>query len=141
MIKLDLSLLVTILYIVILYVVMDRLFFKPITRIKHDRRQLIEGRQESAQARIADVDRKAAEYEQALKSARTEAYRTQEARREEALAVRTQLVGQARAETEKQIREARTRLMSEADTAKEKLDGEVNGLVQELTASLLREDS
>jgi len=59
MIKLDYTLVVTILYIVVLYAFMSRLFFKPIARVLKERRQLTEGRLQAAQQSVAEADRKA----------------------------------------------------------------------------------
>ena len=139
MINLDFSVLVTIVYILILYAFMNHFFFKPIMDVIHKRRELIEGRQELAQQRIAQVDQKANEYEQALKAARSEAYRTQEMLREKTLAERADLVGKAKSEAEKTVHDARTRLAAQAATAEKQLEGQVEVLARDLSTSLLRD--
>ena len=141
MIKLYYSLFVTIFYVVVLYAFMNHFFFKPLTRVLHERRQLIDGRLAAAQKSVADADNKTAEYEQALKAARTETFRRQEAQREQALSERTELMNRAKVETDKNVRDARTRLLSEAELASRKLDAEVAGLARELTTSLLQDKS
>src|SRR5215813_816709 len=107
MIDINFSLAVTILYLIALYIFMNRLFFSPVSKILHKRRELIEGRLESAQKRIADVDQKTAEYDQAMRTARTEMYRSQESRRESALSERAELIAKAKVEAEKLLKEAR----------------------------------
>jgi len=141
MIKLDYTLVVTILYIVVLYAFMSRLFFKPIARVLKERRQLIEGRLQAAQQSVAEADRKAHEYEQELKAARTETFRLQEAQRDKALAEKTELLNRAKADSDKTIQQTRTRLLSEAEAAAKTLEGEVAGLAGKLTAVLLQEKS
>src|SRR5436305_1630535 len=104
MINLDpFSILVTVLYVAILYLFMNALFFGPILRILHDRRALIAGRLEEAQKRMIEVDKKTAEYEQAIRAARAEGYRKQELSREEALAARSALIAKAKAAAEQSL--------------------------------------
>ena len=120
---------------------MSHFFFKPIVRILHERRELIEGRLGAAQQGVAEADKKTGEYEQALKSARTETFRQQEGQRERALAEKTELLNRAKKDTDRTVQDARTRLLSEADSATRKLDSEVTGLAQALTAALLQDKS
>ena len=141
MIKLDYSLFVTIFYVVVLYAFMSHFFFKPITRVLHERRQLIEGRIQAAQLSVTDADKKAGEYEKALKAARTETFRRQESQREQALTERTELLSRAKIETDKTVQDARKRLLSEAEAASSKLDTEVAGLARDLTSAILQDRS
>ena len=141
MIKLDYSLFVTIFYVVVLYAFMNHFFFRPITRILHERRQLIEGRLQAAQQSVARADKKTGEYEAALKSARTETFRSQESQREKALAEKAELLSHAKLEADKTVQDARTRLLSEAETAGRKLDTEIAGLASQLTSTLLQDRS
>jgi F-type H+-transporting ATPase subunit b len=141
MIKLDYTLFVTIFYVVVLYVFMTHFFFKPIVRVLHERRRLIEGRIQAAQQSVAEADRKAGEYEDALKAARTETFRRQETLREQVLAERTELLSRTKTETDKTIQQARVRLLSEAEAASKKLDTEVDSLARQLTTSLLQDRS
>jgi F-type H+-transporting ATPase subunit b len=141
MIKLDYTLVVTIFYIVVLYAFMSRLFFKPIARILKERRQLIEGRLQAAQLSVAEADRKAQEYEQELKAARTETFRLQEAQRDKELTERTELLNRSKADSDRTVQETRTSLLSEAESAAKTLDAEVAGLAGKLTTVLLQEKS
>jgi F-type H+-transporting ATPase subunit b len=141
MIKLDYTLFVTIFYVVVLYVFMAHFFFKPIVRVLHERRRLIEGRIQAAQQSVAEADRKAGEYENALKAARAEIFRRQESQREQVLAERTELLGRTKTETDKTVQEARVRLLSEAEAATKKLDTQVDGMARELTTALLQDRS
>jgi F-type H+-transporting ATPase subunit b len=139
MINLDYTLFVTIFYVVVLYVFMTHFFFKPIVRVLHERRHLIEGRIQAAQQSVAEADRKAGEYENALKAARAETFRRQELQREQALAEKTQLLSRTKVETDKSVQEARVRLLSEAETASTRLNSQVDNLARELTTALLQD--
>src|SRR5205809_295217 len=120
MIKLDYTLFVTIFYVVVLYLFMTQFFFRPIVRVLHERRRLIEGRIQAAQQSVSDADRKTGEYENALKTARAETFRRQESQREQALNERTELLIRTKTETDKTVQEARVRLLSEAEAAGKK---------------------
>jgi F-type H+-transporting ATPase subunit b len=139
MINVDFSLVITIFYLIILYIFMSKVFFGPISRILGERRQLIEGRLEDANKRMAQVEQKAAEYENALKAARIEVYRLQEAQREKALKEKSDLVAKAKGEAEKAVQEGRTKIVAQADAAKTKLVTDVDTLARNLTNSILRD--
>ena len=141
MIKLDYSLFVTIFYVIILYAFMSHFLFKPILHVLHERRRLIEGRLQASQQSVAEADKKAGEYENALKAARSETFRRQESLREQALAERTELLTRTKVESDKTVQEARTRLLAEAETASRKLDTQVDSLAKELTSALLQDRS
>jgi len=141
MIELDYSLFVTIFYVVILYAFMSHFLFKPILHVLHERRRLIEGRLQASQQSVAEADKKAGEYENALKAARSETFRRQESLREQALAERTELLTRTKVESDKTVQEARTRLLAEAETASRKLDTQVDSLAKELTSALLQDRS
>ena|SRR5580765_2668348 len=139
MIKLDYTLFVTIFYVVVLYVFMTHFFFKPIVHVLHERRRLIEGRIQASQESVAEADRKAGEYENALKAARSETFRRQESQREQALAEKTELLSRTKTETDKTVQEARVRLLAQAEAASKELDTQVDSLARELTTSLLQD--
>ena len=139
MINLDFSLVVTILYLIVLYNFMSRFFFGPVLRVLVERRQLIEGRLENAHQRMAQAEQKAAEYENAMKTARSEVYRGQETHREKALSEKTGIVAEAKANAERAVQEGRSRIAAEAAAALKKLEGEVDNLAGRLTTSILRD--
>jgi F-type H+-transporting ATPase subunit b len=141
MIKLDYSLFVTIFYVVVLYAFLSNFLFKPILHVLQERRRLIEGRLQAAQQSVADADKKSLEYENALKAARSETFRSQEVLREKALAERAELLTLTKLETDKTVQEARIRLNAEADSASSKLDTQVDSLAKELTSALLQDRS
>lgn len=138
MINLDLSLAVTIFYVILLCFFMSRFFFKPITRILEWRRELIEGRLEEARRRLEQAELKASEYEQALRQARSDEYHRQQLRRDEALAERTELIASARADAEKAVEAGRARIAEEAEATCKKIEAEVGTLSKQLTAAILR---
>jgi F-type H+-transporting ATPase subunit b len=139
MLNVDFSMLVTVLYVIILYVFLSRLFFRPIMEILHTRRQLIEGRLEESQRRMEIVEQRTSEYEQAIRTARSEAYRQQELERERSLSEKGELVRKAKAEAEVAVREGREQLAAQADAARAGLTAEVDNLAKQLAEAVLRD--
>lgn len=139
MLNVDLSMLVTVLYVVILYLFLSRFFFGPITEILNKRRALIEGRLEESRKRLEIVEKRTAEYEQAMRAARSEAYHQQEVQRDKALAEKADLVAKAKSEAEAAVQEGRARLTAEAEAARKKIASEVDALAKTLTTAILRD--
>ena len=133
------SILVTIVYVAILYVFLSRFFFGPVTRILKERREAIEGSLAEAGRRIDEVEKKTAEYESAVRDARSEAYRNQETIRDTALEEKARLLSDARQEADKIIDDARTRLAEESADAKKRLESEIDTLAGRLSDSLLQD--
>ena len=135
----DATTLITVLYVIILYIFLSRLFFGPIHRILEQRHELIEGRLDDARKRLVLVEARTSEYEQALRTARTEAYRRQEAERETALARKAKLVSEAKKQADRTVEEGRVGLVAQRETILMKLDAEVDTLAKQLTTSILRD--
>jgi F-type H+-transporting ATPase subunit b len=139
MINLNFSLVIAFLYVLILYGFMNHFFFKPITRILRERRALIQGRLEESQQRITQVEHKAAEYEQALRAAKADAYRQQELQRENVMAEKADILAKAKAEAEQVVKEGRVRIAAEAEAARKRLEADLDTMAKELTATVLRD--
>ena len=139
MLNVDLSMLVTVLYVIILYLFLSRFFFGPVTQILNKRRQLIEGRLEESRKRIEVVEKRTEEYEQAMRTARGEAYGQQEIERDKTLSEKAELVSKAKREAEAAVHEGRARLVAEAESARNKISGDLDSLAKKLTTAILRD--
>src|SRR2546422_11557440 len=73
----------TVVLVFLLMVILDWLFFKPLTRVLGQREEATAGALARAREQAAAAEAKAREYEAALQAARQEVYRLQEARSEE----------------------------------------------------------
>jgi F-type H+-transporting ATPase subunit b len=131
--------LVTVVYVIILYLFLSRFFFNPLSEILRKRKALIEGRLEESRKRLEMVEQKTSEYEQALRNARSEAYHQQEVQRERALSERAELIAKAKSEAEKAIEEGRASLTAQAEAARKRIEGEVDTLAKQLTTAILRD--
>ena len=139
MLNIDFSVAVTVLYLIILYLVLSRFLFGPINEILKKRHELIEGRLEDARKRLEGAELQTAQYEQAIRNARSEAYRQQEVQRERALAEKTDLIAKAKSEADKALEEGRARLAAQAETARKKIESEVDTLAKRLATAILRD--
>jgi len=142
MIDLDpFSILVTIIYVGVLYIFLSKFFFGPVTGILEERRAAIEGRLEQAQSRIEEVEKKTAEYESSIREAQSEAHRYQKAIRDGALEERARLLVEARDEAKQLIDQARAKLGAETVFAKKRLESEIDTLAKRLSETLLQDQS
>lgn len=138
MINLDLSVFVTIVYLIVLYFFLLRVFFRPILKVIEERRRLIVGRAAEAQDRLLAAERRAADYEASLNAARTEAYREQDLIRQSTLQQRDDLISKARIASESEITEARKRIAAQSARAEEELQASVDILAERLAARVLQ---
>jgi len=137
MINIDASLVVTILYVILLYIFLSKFFFGPLTNILEKRHGLIEGQLESARQRMEVVERRTFEYEEAIRTTRSNAYRKQEQDRERAVAEKAQLIAEAKLQTEKAAEEGRVKLIAQAENSRRNLESEVDTLAKKLSTSIL----
>ncbi len=128
----------TIIFIVVLYFAYLLLVHKPLSRVLAERRSKTQGAIEKAQADVAAAEAKTAEYEQRLREARAAMFQRQEARRQQALEVRTQAVAEARAKAQARVKQARTEIEQDKKVAQNVLQGESARLASEIIRIVLQ---
>jgi len=136
--SLDLSVVLIVLMVWALYFVLKKSFFDPINQILTTRAAASQGALDEARSRMAVVEQKAAAYAGALKEARLESYRQQEAFRVEALQQRSRVLADSRQGSERLVSEARTEIQSEVALAKKSLESEVAGIADGIVKGILR---
>jgi F-type H+-transporting ATPase subunit b len=107
-------------------------------QVLKERYLLTEGAIEKARADLAAAEAKAAEYEQRLREARVAIFKTQEARRQAALAARATLIAEARDRAQKQVQQARERIAEELELAKKQLLPESERLANAVIRTILK---
>jgi len=136
--SLDLSVVLIVFMVWALYFVLKKSFFGPINEILTTREAASQGALEEARAQIAVVEKKSSAYAEALKDARLESYRQQEAFRAEALQQRSQILAQGRQGGERLIGSARNEIESQVALAKNSLESEVTGIADGIVKGILR---
>lgn len=129
----------TILLFLLAFVAYRVIVYAPLSRVLSERRSKTEGALEKARADIAAAEAKVAEYERALRDARTTIFRAQEARRQKALEVRSRAVAEARTQAEAQVREARAAIGSQVAQSKASLQAESQRLATEVIRAIFRQ--
>jgi F-type H+-transporting ATPase subunit b len=127
----------TVIFVFFLLVILDRLFFRPLTRILKEREDATVGALARARAQAAAAGDKAREYEAAFQSARQEVYRQREAERKAALREREATIGHARWEAELLRQEGQAALRREVEVVKQQLQATCRSLAQEITEVVL----
>jgi F-type H+-transporting ATPase subunit b len=131
----------TIILMVLLYGLYNLLVHKPLTRVLDERRSKTEGAVERARADIAAAEARTAEYEQRLREARLAVFKSQEARRQQALQARNAVAAEARAKAQAQVEQARAAMEKDKIAAQEKLQAESGRIAVEIIRTVLQQGS
>lgn len=128
----------TIVLFVILTIYLKYVFFRPLAKVLDERKRQTEGVREIAERAFADADRKTSEFEHALQLARRELFKEHEAMRQAWLKEQAEAVARARAEAERQIREAKAQIAQETQRAQAELSAQVDSMSEQIIRSLLK---
>jgi F-type H+-transporting ATPase subunit b len=127
----------TVIFLFLLYVLYTALVHKPLVRVLAERRAKTEGAIEKARADVAAAEARTAEYEQRMREARMAVFKAQEARRQQAMQVRTGAVNEARSKAQKQIEQARAAIQKDKAEAQTGLTAEAGKLATEIIRTVL----
>ena len=128
----------TILLFLIVYAAYRFLVHKPMAKVLGERYERTEGAVQKARADISAAEAKTSEYEQRMREARVAIFKSQEARRQAALATRAEAARIAREMASAQLAEARKRIAAEAEAAKVQLLPETERLANEVIRTILK---
>lgn len=128
----------TIIFMAALYGAYSVLVHKPLTKVLAERHSKTQGAMEKARTDIASAESRTAEYEQRLREARLAIFKTQEARRQQALQTRSSAVAQARARAQARVEEARAAIEKDKQQAQTVLQVESQFLATEIIRTILQ---
>lgn len=111
--------------------------WRPLERVLAERQAATEGARKQAEQLLATANDKLRQYEEALRQARAEIYRQQEASRQQALEERNRVLREARERANQSIREAKLEIAADVDAAKRQLEAESARLAEEIAHTLL----
>ncbi len=129
----------TVVFVFLLLVILDRLLFRPLTKVLQQREEATTGALALARERAAAAKAKAAEYEAAFQAARQEAYRFREADRRAALAERESALNKARQQADAWLKDAQAAIAAQVEAAKQQLAGTYRSLAMAITQAVLGE--
>ena len=123
--------------VLLLFVYLRAMFFKPLERVLAERSEATEGARKRAAEALDRANAKAAEYEEQIRSARSQIYREQEEIRRKWRDEQSAQVAAARERAEVAVREAREQIGREAEQAKVTLAGNSEVVARQITQAIL----
>ena len=128
----------TVVLLLLLYFYLKYMFFKPMEKVLHQRYEATEGSRKMAEDASERAAARTAEYETALRAARSEVYQSQEVLHQQLQERETAQLNAARQVADAAVREAREQLGRDVEQAKAALGRESDALAGEITESILR---
>jgi len=127
----------TFVLVLLLYVYLTRMFFRPLEKVLKQRYEATEGARKLADESLAKAAAKTEEYEAALQAARGEVYQGLSHMRRQLQDDRAAAIELARKEAEGQIGQAKAELDHEVAQLKQNLAGESDALATQIANSVL----
>src|SRR5882672_4473281 len=128
----------TFILVVLLHFYLKFIFFKPLEKVLRQRYDATEGARKLAESSLAKAAEKAAEYEAALRAARSDTYKELEQLRRQLQDERAAGVREARARAEAAVAQAKAALDAEVASLKKNLEAESENLADRIATRILR---
>lgn len=133
----DGSLVVILVLFIIFVFLMNRLLFRPVSRVLDERHTLTQGATNEARAARRRYQTRLADYESSIRQARAESYRLSEQHRAAALEERSRIIEQAKQEANTEIEQAKAEIQQQASEARAALDMESRQIAERITSTVL----
>jgi len=133
----DGTLFLHVLIILVMVYVLNATLFRPINRILEAREKRTRGRLTEAQEILGNVSEKLAEYERALRAARTEAYALAERERAAAMQERQKAIDEMRAQLAASTAAEKEAIKGQAEAARTTLEADARRIAGEIGSRVL----
>jgi len=127
----------TVLIVFFLFFFLRWAFWRPFERVLAERQAATEGARKDAETILNTANEKLHQYEEALRQARAEIYREQEAARSDAVEERSRTLRNTREQAAESIRQAKLAVAGEVEQAKKELETESQRLAEQIARTLL----
>ncbi|HKP68380.1 MAG TPA: ATP synthase F0 subunit B [Pyrinomonadaceae bacterium] len=134
----DGTLFIHIALILLMIWVLNRTFFRPISRLIEAREKHKGGHGAEAESIRGDVSEKQARYQQELLAARSEGYELIEKQRTAAVEARTSKLADTKAETAKSLADGKQRVEQETEQARAVIAQEADALAEKISSNILK---
>ncbi len=124
--------------LLLLHFYLKFVFFRPLDKVLEARRSATEGARERARSSLDAASAKSAEYEAALRAARSEIYKEQEETRRKWREEQARALEDTRRSASEQVKQARAQIAEQAAQATQSLAGESERLAGEIAGAILR---
>ena len=128
----------TFLLVVLLHFYLKKVFFQPMEKVLRQRFEATEGARKLADQSLVRASARVAEYEAAIRAARSEIYQAQEEFYKEFQDRQAAQIAAARQSAEAGVREAKTQLALEVEAAKATLEQASQSMADEIADSMLK---
>jgi len=128
----------TIISVLILWTAYRFIVHGKLRQVLAERHALTEGAIERAQQEIATAEKRTAEYEQRVREARSQIFKTQQANRQRVMEERNTALAESRQRAGEMVKKARAVLEAETAGAKSALEQQANVLADQVIASVLK---
>ena len=128
----------TALIVLVFYIVLRLLFFKPLLAIMAEREARTTCAQKAAESAQSAAAEKVKQYQEALKKARAQVYAEQEAARKKLLDERAAQLTEARTKTASEVSAAKDGIAREVATARRELEASAGQLAAEIARRVLQ---
>jgi F-type H+-transporting ATPase subunit b len=127
----------TLFLVLLLHFYLKRMFFKPLEKVLHARYEATEGARKQADLSLEKARVKSAEFEEALRAARSEIWREQEEARRKQRQEQLAAVAQARERVSQMVKEAQQQIAAEASTTRQNLIAESEALADQIVKGIV----
>jgi F0F1-type ATP synthase membrane subunit b/b' len=137
MLNVDASFIVVFFIVWILVLVLGKVFFAPLKRIRDKRQAVLRENRESARRTLETYDQTVQHVDQSLKAARTQAEQIRDSLSAEALKEKARLLEELNAEFRQNVDRAKNDLNQEVQTLKKEMDSRVEAISEKIEERLL----
>ncbi|HHT16886.1 MAG TPA: F0F1 ATP synthase subunit B [Papillibacter sp.] len=134
------DILINIVNIVILFVLLRAILFKPVSKFLRERREKIEKDLADARQNKAEAEALSEQYEKRLKEAEEEARALSRARQQEADRQAEEIISDARRQADAMVEDARARIAAEKERAVAGAQAEIALMATEIAAKILQRE-
>lgn len=133
----DLSLVVVLVLFLIFVFILNKILFKPISKVLDERHNLTVGASDEARAAGRSYQLRLADYESRIREARAKGYQRAELERAAALERRRLMIDEIKQQATHQIEEAKSNIQREAHEARTALEKESHQIAERISRTLL----
>ena len=128
----------TFLLVIVLHFYLKFVFFKPLDKVLRKRYEATQGARKLAEESLERAAAKTAQYEEAIRTAKAEIYKSQEQLHKKLQENEAARIQEARQRTEAAIQKAKAELAADVAAAQISLSGESEALAGEIADSILK---
>lgn len=132
----DLSVLWVITFVLLLTVILQQLFFKPLLRVMHAREDAVSSARALAERSAAEARRASEEFDAKTTAARASFYRELDEMKQRGQEERTAMIDAARAQADRELEAARVTLAAETTQARAQLEQDAQVIGQQIADRL-----